>query len=319
MGEDEDYSVSKRREKKEIKEVKLKKKRKKQPWETVNKEFSKFSSGSDGTGLEDEDLGDLEEMYHEIEEERDILFKSDHEFSCEREDEDDKIEVKHARTGAAKRKKDEEEEVFACKKCGHGDHPEWILLCDSCEVGWHASCLRPALMVIPEGDWFCPDCNHKSLLSSLTEKLTELDVLLKKTEAERRRKERLAFINKGLSRALPSSPKKAVPKKESPRISSESSSSESDSEDEPMLLRRCRTQNTVKYNTQEYDNMIKKALGEDILPPKKPTPEISDESDMDESVEEQEEEKVSPGKPKAGQGKGNNIVATESPNRRGSS
>merc|ERR1712115_326685 len=95
-----------------------KKKKKKQPWETVNREFSKFSSGSDGTGLEDEDLGDLEEMYHEIEEERDILFKSDHEFSCESEDEDDKIEVKHARTGAAKRKKDEEEEVFACKKCG---------------------------------------------------------------------------------------------------------------------------------------------------------------------------------------------------------
>ena len=97
-------------------------------------------------------------------------------------------------------------------------------------------------MVIPEGDWFCPDCNHKSLLSCLTEKLTELDVLLKKTEAERRRKERLAFINKGLSRALPSSPKKTVPKKESPSISSESSSSDSDSEDEPMLLRRCRTQ-----------------------------------------------------------------------------
>ena len=68
---------------------------------------------------------------------------------------------------------DEEEAVpFACKKCGkwrqakqndaftynndnsgHADHPEWILLCDDCEDGWHASCLRPSLMVIPEGDW----------------------------------------------------------------------------------------------------------------------------------------------------------------------
>ena len=72
---------------------------------------------------------------------------------------------------------------------GKGDHPEWILLCDSCDAGWHATCLRPQVMVIPEGDWFCPDCNHKTLLSSLTEKLTELDGLLKKTEAERRRKE----------------------------------------------------------------------------------------------------------------------------------
>jgi len=44
---------------------------------------------------------------------------------------------------------------------GHGDHPEWILMCDDCDAGWHASCLRPSLMVIPEGDWFCPDCSHR--------------------------------------------------------------------------------------------------------------------------------------------------------------
>merc|ERR1711949_91697 len=37
---------------------------------------------------------------------------------------------------------------------GSADHPEWILLCDGCEDGWHLSCLRPALMVIPEGDWY---------------------------------------------------------------------------------------------------------------------------------------------------------------------
>ena len=47
---------------------------------------------------------------------------------------------------------------------------------------------------------FCPTCNHKSLLSELGSKLEELDVLLKKTEAERRRKERLAFVNKSLSK-----------------------------------------------------------------------------------------------------------------------
>merc|ERR1719483_416491 len=110
--EDEDYKAT---EEKVPTEKKLKKKKKKQQWENVNKEFSKFSSGSDGTGLEDEDLGDLEEMYHEIEEERDTLFKSDHEFSCESEDEEDKIVVKLARTGAAKAV--EKVEQFACKKC----------------------------------------------------------------------------------------------------------------------------------------------------------------------------------------------------------
>ena len=74
------------------------------------------------------------------------MFKSDHEFSCESEDEEQKIEVKtsikksqrveenillqvkHARTGTNRKRKrkvdyeessEEEEEVpFACKKCG---------------------------------------------------------------------------------------------------------------------------------------------------------------------------------------------------------
>jgi hypothetical protein len=49
---------------------------------------------------------------------------------------------------------------------------------------------------------FCPGCNHKSLLSELGEKLGELDILLKKTEAERRRKERLAFVNQSLSKCV---------------------------------------------------------------------------------------------------------------------
>ena len=53
-----------------------------------------------------------------------------------------------------------EEKDFNCQKCGQADHPEWILLCDRCDGGWHANCVRPALMVIPEGNWFCPPCDH---------------------------------------------------------------------------------------------------------------------------------------------------------------
>ena len=58
---------------------------------------------------------------------------------------------------------DEEELDASCQKCGQSDHPEWILLCDRCDIGWHASCLKPPLMVIPEGDWFCPPCDHVRL------------------------------------------------------------------------------------------------------------------------------------------------------------
>merc|ERR1712083_439751 len=262
------------------------------------------------------DEQDLEDMYHTIEEERDTLFKSDHEFGCESEDEDDKIEVKHARTGTNRKRKrkvdyeeesdEEDAEPFACKKCGHADHPEWILLCDDCEDGWHASCLRPSLMVIPEGDWFCPACNHKSLLSELGSKLEELDVLLKKTEAERRRKERLAFVNKSLSKALPTSSPSKKNEKKKVEISSESETSSSDdSEDELLLPRRCRAQ--VNYNNTEYDDMLKKAIGIEPRPKvvKPVVEEEEEEESEEESEEEDEEEKDSPGK--SGQGRGKDI------------
>lgn len=51
---------------------------------------------------------------------------------------------------------------MSCQKCQKSDQPEWILLCDTCNQGWHGSCLRPALMVIPDGDWYCPPCRHVS-------------------------------------------------------------------------------------------------------------------------------------------------------------
>ena len=32
-------------------------------------------------------------------------------------------------------------------------------MCDAnCGTGWHTFCLRPALVCVPEGDWFCPNC-----------------------------------------------------------------------------------------------------------------------------------------------------------------
>lgn len=55
---------------------------------------------------------------------------------------------------------EEEEKEANCSKCGQSDHPEWILLCDRCDSGWHANCVKPPLMVIPEGEWFCPPCDH---------------------------------------------------------------------------------------------------------------------------------------------------------------
>uniref|UniRef100_A0A3Q3GK64 Remodeling and spacing factor 1b, tandem duplicate 1 n=1 Tax=Labrus bergylta TaxID=56723 RepID=A0A3Q3GK64_9LABR len=69
-----------------------------------------------------------------------------------------------------------------CKHCGLPNHPELILLCDSCDNGYHTACLRPPLMIIPDGEWFCPPCQHKLLCDKLEEQLTNLDASLKKKE-----------------------------------------------------------------------------------------------------------------------------------------
>lgn len=153
-------------------------------WLICNFLLSEESSSSEDDGLED--------MRVE-EENEELIFKSDHEFSPESDLDDEAEELaqprKHARTARADlpkvrdgRKKivhkqvieeDEEEEEeddededeeedkdTNCQKCGQSDHPEWILLCDRCDYGWHASCVRPAIMVIPEGNWYCPPCEH---------------------------------------------------------------------------------------------------------------------------------------------------------------
>ncbi|XP_013205571.1 remodeling and spacing factor 1 [Microtus ochrogaster] len=90
-----------------------------------------------------------------------------------------------------------------CKKCGLPNHPELILLCDSCDSGYHTACLRPPLMVIPDGEWFCPPCQHKLLCEKLEEQLQDLDVALKKKERAERRKERLVYVGISIENIIP--------------------------------------------------------------------------------------------------------------------
>lgn len=45
-----------------------------------------------------------------------------------------------------------------CETCGTDKDPSHILLCDSCDAGYHGYCLEPPIMGIPEYDWHCPKC-----------------------------------------------------------------------------------------------------------------------------------------------------------------
>lgn len=53
-------------------------------------------------------------------------------------------------------------EDACCQKCGSGDFPAEMLLCDKCDKGFHLFCLTPIIVSVPKGSWFCSRCsNHK--------------------------------------------------------------------------------------------------------------------------------------------------------------
>ncbi len=58
--------------------------------------------------------------------------------------------------------------------CSKTDQAEALLLCDDCDDAYHLECLKPILLAVPDGDWYCSLCEHKRLSDSLTEKYIQL-------------------------------------------------------------------------------------------------------------------------------------------------
>ncbi|XP_045673734.1 remodeling and spacing factor 1 isoform X2 [Phyllostomus hastatus] len=184
--------------------------------------------------------------------------------------------------------KENEEAVLAdddepCKKCGLPNHPElkavWcdgksmdqtdlaadpasttyqILLCDSCDSGYHTACLRPPLMIIPDGEWFCPPCQHKLLCEKLEEQLQDLDVALKKKERAERRKERLVYVGISIENIIPP---------QEPDFSEDHEEKKKDSKKSKANLlerRSTRTRKCISYRFDEFDEAIDEAIEDDI-------------------------------------------------------
>ena len=47
---------------------------------------------------------------------------------------------------------------LCCSICASSEDDHRMLLCDSCDAGYHMFCLRPILVAVPAGHWFCPQC-----------------------------------------------------------------------------------------------------------------------------------------------------------------
>ncbi|KAJ4925308.1 hypothetical protein JOQ06_018043 [Pogonophryne albipinna] len=143
----------------------------------------------------------------------------------------------------------------ACSHCGLPNHPELILLCDSCDSGYHTACLRPPLMLIPDGQWFCPPCQHKLLCEKLEEHLLNLDSALKKRERAERRRERLVYVGISVENIIP----------EGDEVEEEKTTKKKDPKKSKHLGRRStRTRKHISYRFDDFDDAIDEAIDEDI-------------------------------------------------------
>lgn len=146
-------------------------------------------------------------------EESDFSFNNndDDEFACE--DKDTNIEpviIKRVRTARQSIIGPTDstimEEDKPCGRCDKSDDPEWILLCDMCDDGYHTSCCLPPLMMVPDGDWYCPTCEHKMLLIRLKSVLADTNEIIEAKERERMKHQR--FRQKTVKAKKVEAPKK---------------------------------------------------------------------------------------------------------------
>lgn len=155
--------------------------KKKISWDKDDSDLSESSSTSSG-------MDDIDEQEEETLKFDDI----DDEFACEEEDANaEPVILKKARTAGKAHDEDESivkvEEDKPCGRCSKSNEPEWILLCDRCDDGYHTTCCIPPLMFIPDGDWFCPPCEHKMLLEKLYELRTIVIGVIEAREREKKK------------------------------------------------------------------------------------------------------------------------------------
>ncbi|XP_023214122.1 remodeling and spacing factor 1-like, partial [Centruroides sculpturatus] len=135
-----------------------------------------------------------------------------------------------------------------------------ILLCDKCDSGFHTACLNPPLMIIPDGDWYCPPCEHKILCEKLSAELKTYDQLAKQKEREELRKQRLAYVGISLDNVL-------KPEKKEKYLDEEDELLEDFSEEDEKLYskRSSRSRKCVNYQFKEFDELIASAIQDEVV------------------------------------------------------
>ena len=237
------------------------------------------------------------------------LFKSDHEFSPESDNEETPVQplvrARTAKKTKAVSSSDEDEDInpkHACQVCHKTDSPEWILLCDECDCGYHCSCLKPIIFLIPSGNWYCPLCCHKKLVGNLSEQLTQLDTLIHNIETLELRKQRQKQMEINEQNIIQerrknrAESKGVASKASSPSKSSSGSSSDGDSDDAPLKdyfykLRKRNQAAAPSYRFNEYDDLINSAIKRDMEHDNKGAGNLGRGKDISTIIEADNEEK----------------------------
>lgn len=82
-----------------------------------------------------------------------------------------------------------------CDVCSCSSLPQLLLVCDrrDCGRAFHLHCLLPPLFAVPDGEWLCPLCQHRELISQLRAVLERYDREIE--QRKRERSKRLARID----------------------------------------------------------------------------------------------------------------------------
>lgn len=64
----------------------------------------------------------------------------------------------HTALSVARRTKTERRPGEACELCSSDHDPDFIVLCDECDRGYHLNCLNPPLKQVPTSQFYCDHC-----------------------------------------------------------------------------------------------------------------------------------------------------------------
>lgn len=207
-----------------------------------------------------------DELFNFCEDEEEVLKFDDNkedEFACEELEEDDQpVVLRRARTARKAKTEDSNEELdecinddTPCQKCNLYTNPEWILLCDNCDLGWHTTCLMPKLYIIPDGDWYCPRCENEQLLTKLRFEYENYISNLDKRKREQLRKERLKYVEINIGNILnedSSNRKKKARKKYNEEFDTDLDDSDLDDEDDESASDRSSNFDSDNSSTRMY-------------------------------------------------------------------